>query len=152
MNLMNADKYLSTQFQSGAWDDAIDRDVGKVDKSALDKRIPLTLQSEEDKKMVQLAISESAECTNMHSHTRTCRGGHDSCRLGYDQLLQEKTKVLRGDFEGMLVVRRDHGMLTHYMMGLSLACPGNHTMRLAFEASRPLRDLQLWKDNGKIVR
>jgi hypothetical protein len=99
--------------------------------------------------LVQWTI-ELVKQVQMHWHTHTCKKGGRSgdrwdCRMGYDRLLVEITMQVATSSPTFLL-KRDCGRLVPYVLGLMMACPGNHTMSLTCEESRWMRDHRLWHD------
>jgi len=85
---------------------------------------------------------------NNHNHTSTCekggRVGDDTdCRMDYARLLLIISII---DKTGMFLLKRDHGTIVPYIKALVLASPCNHTMSLASEASRWVRQHYLWSE------
>ena len=121
------------------------------DREVLAERLPLQEASDATFNAVMATwVASCVMASNLHAHRATCmkgrRAGDDSdCRMGYDRLLVQLTMLLSKD-HGLFLVRRDDRMVVPYLIGLMMACPGNHTFSLTCEGSRWLREYQLWME------
>jgi hypothetical protein len=129
------------------WDPQVGtEDLAPTDRDVMHQRPPL---NRSQKKLLKWALKVLRSC-NIHKHMPTCakgcrKGDHCDCRMGYDRLLVPKSQRLQKDML-MVLLRRNNGMLVPYILALVLACPSNHTMALAMDASRFLREHQVWQD------
>jgi Helitron helicase-like domain at N-terminus len=129
------------------WDPRLRTDeVIQGDRSALQECLPLDGSKEE---LLTWANKVLGAC-NTHKHMPTCakgsrQGDHSDCRMGYDRLIVKTSRRFKED-SLMVLLRRHDGMLVPYVLALVLACPSNHTMSLAVDASRFLREHQVWQD------
>jgi len=112
------------------------------------KRVVL---NDKKRRKINDVIARAVLQINNHKHTSTCekggRAGDDSdCRMDYPRLLLLISII---DKTGMFLLKRDLGSIVPYIRALVLASPCNHTMSLASEASRWVREHHLWSEAKK---